>query len=190
MYQFSPFQANASAVENATVANDDADDVDVDRRRAITEEISIRIPRSAGHTLLLLCLLSPHLLLLAVNATRAILSCTRRLPSARTLAAYLASDACACTGVGLLVFVVAPRLDYVGRIFLGFVGGVAAPTFFDALSNLGGLRGKSNAASQRTVSSLCSASDFFFFFFFWHSFDNIKEKRLVAQRREEVRLLI
>ena len=139
--------ANTSSVENATLADADVDaDVDADnigvpRRHAITQEISIIIPRSAGHTLLLLCLLTPHLVLLSVNATRAILSCTRRLPSARTAVAYLASDAAACAGVGLLVFVVAPRLDYVGRIFLGFVGGVASPTFIDAVSSLGTLRG-------------------------------------------------
>ena len=128
---FLPFafflSANTSSVENATLADADvdADNIGVPRRHAITQEISIIIPRSAGHTLLLLCLLTPHLVLLSVNATRAILSCNRRLPSARTAVAYLASDAAACAGVGLLVFVVAPRLDYVGRIFLA--SSVASP---------------------------------------------------------------
>ena len=140
---FSALESNGSTIHNATSDSGKEEEESSDDEEVLftTVETIVRIPRSAGHTLLLFCLLTPHVLLLAVNATRAILSCTRRLPSARTVIAYASFDVSACVGVGILVFVVAPRLDYVGRIFLGFVGGVAAPTLIDVGASVIGARG-------------------------------------------------
>ena len=73
------------------------------------------------------------MLLLIFYAARAVLSCTRRLPRGRTCAVYAASDIGTCVGTGVLVFCIAPKLDLIGRVFLGFAGGIVAPTVIEAV---------------------------------------------------------
>ena len=119
--------ANADILANIE-ANVDAN-IDADADSTL---IPLHIPRSAGHTLLLLCMLAPQLLLLASSSVRALWSCTRIWPQTRTFVVYAIMDVLACVGVGLLCFFVAPKLDVFGKLFLGILGGIIAPAILNA----------------------------------------------------------